>query len=89
MNINKVTNNKNILEYKNKIGKTVVSQKNITGKDTVVISEEARNRLEQSTENISRENKIADIKKAIREGSYKVDSVELAQSLINFMKGNC
>ena len=75
--------------YKNNV-KNNIEQKEVAKKgDRIEISEDAkriRSISEDTNEYINKD--IEAIKKAINNGTYKVDSKELAKSMKDFMKGS-
>lgn len=75
--------------YKNNV-KNNIEQKEVAKKgDCIEISEDAR-RIRSISEDINEymNKDIEAIKKAINNGTYKVDSKELAKSMKDFMKGS-
>ena len=75
--------------YKNNV-KNNIEQKEVAKKgDRIEISEDAR-RIRSISEDINEymNKDIEAIKKAINNGTYKVDSKELAKSMKDFMKGS-
>ena len=75
--------------YKNNV-KNNIEQKEVAKKgDRIEISEDAK-RIRSISEDINEymNKDIEAIKKAINNGTYKVDSKELAKSMKDFMKGS-
>ena len=75
--------------YKNNV-KNNIEQKEVAKKgDRIEISEDAK-RIRSISEEINEymNKDIEAIKKAINNGTYKVDSKELAKSMKDFMKGS-
>ena len=71
---------------RNNIDKTDVIKKG----DRIEISEDAKRirAISEDNKSIDRDKKIKEIKEAINNGTYKVDSRELAKSIKDFMKGS-
>ncbi|MPM77916.1 hypothetical protein SDC9_124925 [bioreactor metagenome] len=93
MNINKVNfgNVNNVYKIKKQDTKQETSQQSVSKntKDTVEISDLGKylNKVNTSKEEINMD-KVNDIKRRIENGTYKVDSKDLAKKIIQHMKGD-
>lgn len=93
MNINKVNfgNVNNVYKINKQDTKQETSQQSVSNntKDTVEISDLGKylNKVNTSKEEINMD-KVNDIKRRIENGTYKVDSKDLAKKIIQHMKGD-
>lgn len=88
MKINSMNTNNMINAYSKQKQYVKNETVNKVFKDKVEISEDAKylSKINSDNENIDLD-KVNEIKKKIKEGTYSVDSKNIAQKIINVMKG--
>lgn len=88
MNVDKTGNSPYLHAYQKtaKIEKALPSTQ-VSSEDHVQISNRAQELYQQTTKDRVRQERIAEIKQQVEDGSYQVDSKRLADELTNFWLG--
>lgn len=89
MKINSVNTNNMINAYSKQKQYVKTETLNKVSKDKVEISEEAKylSKINSDNENINMD-KVNEIKKKIQDGTYNINSRNIAQKIINAIKGD-
>ncbi|MBU3202942.1 flagellar biosynthesis anti-sigma factor FlgM [Clostridium algidicarnis] len=90
MNIKPVNHNVNFIKAYGENKKVNESNKSISKKDSIEISSTARSLSDMSIDNIDMikdEKKVESIKLSVENGTYKVNSKDLADKMLKIMKG--
>lgn len=90
MNINSINSSNRIMNsYGKSKASNSIKKENIQVKDRLEISKEAKVMQNKELDiKIDRSKDIERIKKAIKEGTYTVDSNKLAEAMVKGMRGN-
>ncbi|MBM7551436.1 flagellar biosynthesis anti-sigma factor FlgM [Thalassobacillus pellis] len=78
------TNQSNFNPYQKPVNKQAEVKKAVLQEDNIQISSQAKQLQESTKVQAEREKKVAELKQAIDNGSYKVDSEAAAKKMIEF-----